>query len=63
MGGVGGYEGWRWIFIIEGIATVLVGALGFWILPDTPALPQKWLDADQIRYLELAHHHERHAQI
>lgn len=38
MDGVGGLEGWRWIFIIEGIFTVLVGALLPWTLPDSPAL-------------------------
>ncbi|CAK7200689.1 hypothetical protein SEUCBS139899_003387 [Sporothrix eucalyptigena] len=38
MDGVGGLEGWRWIFIIEGIFTVLVGVLLPWTLPDSPEL-------------------------
>ena len=53
MDGVGGYEGWRWIFILEGLATVVVGVASFFLLIDTPGMSSRWLDADEIRYLEL----------
>ncbi|KAK7409216.1 hypothetical protein QQX98_008592 [Neonectria punicea] len=53
MDGVAGLEGWRWIFIIEGIFTVIVGVMCIFLLCDTPALSTKWLEADEIRYLEL----------
>jgi len=36
MDGVGGYAGWRWIFILEGLLTVIVGVLSFWTLYDFP---------------------------
>ncbi|KAL9597852.1 MAG: hypothetical protein Q9219_004873 [cf. Caloplaca sp. 3 TL-2023] len=36
MDGVGGYEGWRWIFILEGILTVLVAILAFFTIYDFP---------------------------
>ncbi|KAL9128139.1 MAG: hypothetical protein Q9217_003113 [Psora testacea] len=36
MDGVGGYEGWRWIFILEGILTVLVACVGFFTIYDFP---------------------------
>lgn len=36
MDGVGGLEGWRWIFILEGIVTVLVAILAFFVLYDFP---------------------------
>lgn len=36
MDGVGGYEGWRWIFIIEGLATVVVAVWAFFALYDFP---------------------------
>ncbi|KAL2410902.1 putative transporter [Exophiala dermatitidis] len=36
MDGIAGYGGWRWIFIIEGIATVLIAAAAIFVLPDWP---------------------------
>lgn len=36
MHGVGGLEGWRWIFILEGIVTVLVAVWAFFALHDFP---------------------------
>ncbi|KAK8156531.1 high-affinity nicotinic acid transporter [Phyllosticta citrichinensis] len=38
MSGVAGLRGWRWIFIIEGIFTVAVAVMCFFLLCDTPAL-------------------------
>ncbi|ETN41584.1 uncharacterized protein HMPREF1541_03520 [Cyphellophora europaea CBS 101466] len=36
MQGVAGYNGWRWIFIMEGILTCLVGVGGYFALVDFP---------------------------
>ena len=36
MNGVAGKAGWRWIFIMEGILTVLVGLVGLVVLVDFP---------------------------
>lgn len=36
MEGIAGLGGWRWIFILEGILTVLVGFTIPWALPDSP---------------------------
>ncbi|KIX06490.1 uncharacterized protein Z518_04466 [Rhinocladiella mackenziei CBS 650.93] len=36
MDGVGGYEGWRWIFILEGLLTVVVAVAAFFLLHDFP---------------------------
>lgn len=36
MDGVGGYAGWRWIFILEGLATVVVAVIAFFIIYDFP---------------------------
>ena len=33
MDGVGGLAGWRWIFILEGIATVLIALISAVFLP------------------------------
>lgn len=54
MDGVAGLEGWRWIFILEGLATVCIGIMCFILLIDTPALSTRWLDPEEIRYLELS---------
>ncbi|EUC46479.1 hypothetical protein COCMIDRAFT_35841 [Bipolaris oryzae ATCC 44560] len=53
MDGIGGYEGWRWIFLLEGIATVSLGISCFFFLIDSPALSGRWLKPDEIRFLEL----------
>ncbi|KAF1956727.1 MFS general substrate transporter [Byssothecium circinans] len=36
MDGIGGYGGWRWIFIIEGLLTIFFGALSFFWITDWP---------------------------
>jgi len=36
MNGVGGYAGWRWIFILEGLLTVCVAFLAYFTLEDFP---------------------------
>ena len=36
MDGIGGRPGWAWIFILEGLFTILVGCASPWVLPDFP---------------------------
>ncbi|KAI0318574.1 MFS general substrate transporter [Amylostereum chailletii] len=36
MDGIGGKPAWAWIFILEGLATVLAGVVSFWIIQDFP---------------------------
>jgi MFS family permease len=36
MDGVGGKQAWSWIFILEGLATVIAGTASFWIIQDFP---------------------------
>ena len=36
MDGVGGKPGWAWIFILEGLATVIIGIASFWMVYDFP---------------------------
>ena len=53
MKGVGGRPGWAWIFILEGLATVIIGVACFFVMPDTPALSGKWLNEEEMRYLAI----------
>ncbi|KAM0110886.1 hypothetical protein ACP6JB_003456 [Aspergillus fumigatus] len=36
MDGVGGRPGWSWIFILEGLATIVIGVLSLWMVHDFP---------------------------
>lgn len=40
MSGIRGYGGWRWIFILEGIATVVIAFASYWLVPDWPGKSQ-----------------------
>jgi MFS family permease len=37
MEGIQGLNGWRWIMIIEGLPTFVLGIATWWILPDNPS--------------------------
>jgi hypothetical protein len=50
MDGVGGYAGWRWIFILEGLLTVVVGAMAFFIIQDFPETA-KFLTEEERRWV------------
>ncbi|KAK7741275.1 hypothetical protein SLS63_000828 [Diaporthe eres] len=53
MDGVGGYEGWRWIFIIEGLMTIVIGIITVFFLIDLPSTSTRWLSPDELRFLEV----------
>lgn len=46
LDGVRGLLAWRWVFIIEGAATVLISFFAIFILPDFPA-NTKWLTEEE----------------
>ncbi|KAG0226747.1 hypothetical protein BGW42_003437 [Actinomortierella wolfii] len=43
MRGIAGLTGWKWLFLIEGVGTVLVGLLSFFILPEGPTATKGFL--------------------
>ncbi|KAH9968843.1 major facilitator superfamily domain-containing protein [Russula dissimulans] len=47
MDGIGGRPGWAWIFIIEGLATILVACLSPWILQDFPETAKFLTEAER----------------
>ncbi|MEO5705914.1 MAG: MFS transporter [Alteraurantiacibacter sp.] len=51
MDGIGGWRGWHWLFVMEGIPPVLVGLLVLAVLPDGPARA-KWLNDDERALIE-----------
>lgn len=50
MDGLASIAGWRWIFIIEGIVTVVVGFTVLWVLPDSPERA-RWLSPEEQKFL------------
>lgn len=46
MDGIGGLAGWRWIFILEGLLTIVAGLLVPFILPDSP-VTARFLSAEE----------------
>jgi MFS family permease len=46
LDGVGGLHGWQWMFLVEGLVTIAVGALVWFALPNRPT-DAKWLSQDE----------------
>ncbi|KAH8900183.1 MFS general substrate transporter [Thozetella sp. PMI_491] len=55
MNGVSGMSAWRWVYLLEGLGTVLFGIVVFFVLPDYPKSPRssKWLTPREQEYLEV----------
>lgn len=51
MDGVGGKRGWSWIFILEGLATVLIAIASFWMVFDFPDEATFLSDTDRQRVI------------
>lgn len=50
MDGVRGLANWRWIFILEGIFTILVGIASYFLISDFPE-DARWLSKDEREYI------------
>lgn len=66
MDGVGGKKGWAWIFILEGLATIIVGILSYWLVHDFPDEAKFLSEEDRLRVLrrlaadqQASAHHEK----
>jgi hypothetical protein len=46
MDGTKGLRAWRWVFIIEGVITVVIACTAFFIIPDMPRTT-KWLTEEE----------------
>lgn len=50
MNGVNGYHAWRWIFILEGLATCVIAVIAFFTVTDFPE-DAKWLNESERTFL------------
>lgn len=51
MDGFAGLHGWQWLFLLEGLPTVVVGIVLWFKLPERPS-DARWLSNDEARALE-----------
>lgn len=47
MEGIGGLDGWRWIFIIEGLMTVVLGFILPFVMWDSPEKANFFSDSER----------------
>ncbi|KAH7912569.1 major facilitator superfamily domain-containing protein [Hygrophoropsis aurantiaca] len=48
MHGIGGKAGWSWIFILEGLFTILCAIASYWIIDDFPETAKFLTDAERV---------------
>ncbi|GAB2923116.1 MFS transporter [Paraburkholderia jirisanensis] len=51
LGGTGGLRGWQWMFLLEGVPTIVAGIVLYFKLPDRPT-SVKWLTTPEAQSLE-----------
>jgi ACS family tartrate transporter-like MFS transporter len=57
-----GLDGWRWLFVLEGIPAILLGGVAFFYLTDRPGHAH-WLAPEQQRWMEQRLEKERPVQL
>ena len=50
MDGAGGVSGWKWLFLLEGFPSIVVGFMVFYFLPNGPR-EAKWLTTEEQDYV------------
>jgi MFS transporter, ACS family, tartrate transporter len=53
------FEGWRWLFVLEGLPAILLGVVAFFFLTDWPG-EATWLPPEQRRWISQELHEEKH---
>ncbi|KAH7392484.1 high-affinity nicotinic acid transporter [Pyrenochaeta sp. MPI-SDFR-AT-0127] len=54
MNGLGGLSAWRWVYILEGLATILFSGVVWYYLPDFPKSPRsnRWFTQREQEFIE-----------
>jgi MFS family permease len=62
-----GLSGWRWIFILQGVLTILIGVIGWYYIVDFPELAakpskmqKKFLEQDEVDFIVARIEQDRH---
>lgn len=42
MRGIAGWGGWRWLFLLEGIVTLIIGIFSWGLMPPGPCQTKNW---------------------
>ncbi|ORY03758.1 putative allantoate permease [Clohesyomyces aquaticus] len=58
MNGIQGLHNWRWIFILEGLATILIGILSYFCITDFPEHAQ-WLTTEEREFVRHRAGHDK----
>ncbi|KAF1922947.1 MFS transporter [Didymella exigua CBS 183.55] len=51
MRGVGNYAGWRWIFILEGLLTIIIAVAAYWFISNYPDTVS-WLSKEERKFVQ-----------
>ncbi|KAG8691829.1 hypothetical protein FRC11_008453 [Ceratobasidium sp. 423] len=60
MRGVGGLKGWSWIFILEGLLTIIIAAAAYFFIPDHPSTAHFLTPAEQAEVVRRLDDDNRH---
>lgn len=60
--GASGWSGWRWLFVLESLPSLVMGVVVLLLLPDGPA-SASWLTTEQRRIVEAALAADRHESV
>ena len=50
MDGIRGMSSWRWLFVLEGLATIVIGAATYLLIPSFPE-DATWLSHDEKEFI------------
>lgn len=53
LGGRGGFAGWQWLFIIDGVISLPIALAGYFVLPDVPEISRPfYLTEEEVKFAQ-----------